>query len=308
MSLSAITVRGVRMRIFVTGASGWIGSAVVPELHRAGHDVLGLARSDGAADIVAGSGGEVLRGDLDDLDALRKGAESCDGVVHLAYNHDFTRMADAARTDRAAIETLGAALEGRGGPLLIASGVVGLSAGRIATEADEPEVGSHPRTASAELARSFASRGVRPVILRFAPTVHGPGDHGFVATLVAIARERGVSGFIDDGANRWPAIHRLDAALLTRLALDGAAAGSAVHATAETGIPTREIAGAIGRGLDLPVRSVPAEDAAAHFGWLARFFAADVPASSEVTQRVLGWRPTNPGLLDDLDAGSYFAT
>jgi nucleoside-diphosphate-sugar epimerase len=296
------------MRIFVTGASGWIGSAVVPELHRAGHDVLGLARSDAAAAIIAGLGAEVLGGDLDDLDALAKGAGSCDGVVHLGYNHDFTRMADAARTDRAAIETMGAALEGRGGPLLIASGVVGLTAGQVATEADEPDDGSHPRSASAEVARSFATRGVRPVIVRFAPTVHGPGDHGFIAALVAIARARGVSGFIDDGANRWPAIHRLDAALLTRLALDEAAAGAAVHATAETGIPARDIAAAIGRGLDLPVRSVAAADAAEHFGWLGRFFAADVPASSEVTQRVLGWTPTQPGLLDDIDAGYYFAT
>jgi len=217
-------------------------------------------------------------------------------------------MADAARTDRAAIEVMGTALEGSGGPMLIASGVVGLTEGEVATEADEPTLSSHPRTASAELARSFASRGVRPVIVRFAPTVHGPGDHGFIATLVAIARERGMSGYADDGTNRWPAIHRLDAAVLTRLALDGAAAGSAVHATAEPGVAARDIAAAIGRGLDLPVRSVAAEDAAQHFGWLGRFFAADVPASSEVTQRVLGWTPTHPGLLDDLDAGYYFAT
>ena len=296
------------MRIFVTGASGWIGTAVVPELHRAGHEVLGLARSDAAASVVSGLGAEVLRGDLDDLDALGKGAGACEGVVHLGHNHDFARMDDAARTDRAAIETMGAALEGSGGPLLIASGVVGLTEGEVATEADEPTVSSHPRTASAELARSFASRGVRPVIVRFAPTVHGPGDHGFIATLVAIARERGMSGYVGDGANRWPAIHRLDAAVLTRLALDGAAVGSAVHATAEPGIAARDIAAAIGRGLDLPVGSVAAGDATEHFGWLGRFFAADVPASSEVTQRVLGWTPTHPGLLDDLDAGHYFAT
>ena len=296
------------MRIFVTGASGWIGSAVVPELQRAGHDVLGLARSDAAAAVISDVGAEVLRGDLDDLDALGKGAGACDGVVHLGYNHDFSRMADAAATDRAAIETMGAALEGRGGPLLIASGVVGLTEGRVATEADDPTAGSHPRSASAEVARSFATRGVRPVIVRFAPTVHGAGDHGFIATLVAIARERGESGFVGDGANRWPAIHRLDAAVLTALALDGAAAGAAVHATAESGIAGRDIAAAIGRGLGVPVRSVAAADATEHFGWLGRFFAADVPASSEVTQRLLDWTPTQPGLLDDLDAGHYFAT
>ncbi len=293
------------MRIFVTGGSGWIGSAVVPELTQAGHDVLALARSDAAAESVAALGAEVLGGDLDDLDALAKGAAACDGVVHLGYNHDFANMADAAQTDLAAIETMGAALEGRGGPLLIASGVMGLAAGRTVTEDDEPEGGGHPRIAGAHAARSFATRGVRPVIVRFAPTVHGQGDHGFVARLVEIARERGVSGYVDEGANRWPAIHRLDAARLTRLAVEQSAPGAAVHATAEAGIPARDIAAAIGRALDLPVVSIPAAGADEHFGWLGRFFAADVSASSEITQRVLGWTPVQPGLIDDLDAGRY---
>ena len=294
------------MRIFVTGASGWIGSAVVPELVAAGHEVLGLARSDDAAKVVADLGAQIHRGDLDDVDSLQRGAAACDGVVHLAYNHDFAHMAEAAQTDLAAIDAMGSALVGSGGPLLIASGVVGLAVGRVATEADQPDPDSHPRVACASAALAFAQRGVRPVIVRFPPTVHGPGDHGFIATLVAIARERGASGYVDDGANRWPAVHRADAAALVRLAVDEAPAGAAIHATAEEGIAARTIATAIGRGLGLPVTSVGRDDAAEHFGWIGRFFAADVPASSEATQRLLGWTPTHAGLIDDLDAGHYF--
>ncbi len=294
------------MRIFVTGASGWIGSAVVPELVAAGHQVLGLARSDASAELVAELGGEVHRGDLDDVDGLHRGAAACDGVVHLGYNHDFAHMAEAAQTDLAAIDAMGSALVGTGGPLLIASGVVGLTNGRVAIETDQPDLGTHPRIACARAALAFAERGVRPVVVRFPPTVHGPGDHGFIATLVTIARQRGVSGYVDEGANRWPAVHRADAAALVRIAVDEAAAGTAIHATAEEGVPTRTIAEAIGRGLGLPVTSIAQGDAEEHFGWIGRFFAADVPASSAITQRQLHWTPTHPGLIDDLDAGYYF--
>ena len=294
------------MRIFITGASGWIGSAVVPELLNAGHQVVGLARSDRSAAALAAAGAEVRRGDLGDLDSLRTGAADSDGVIHLGYNHDFSRMADAAQTDLAAITTLAGALEGTDRPFIFASGVLGLAPGRVATEQDQPAAGLHPRIANGQAALSFVERGVRTIAVRFAPTVHGPGDHGFVATLVGIAREKGVAAYIDEGGNRWPAVHRLDAAALIRLALDGAPAGAALHATAEEGVPAREIAEAIGRGLGLPVVSIPADQADAHFGWMGRFFSADTATSSVATQELLGWKPVHPGLIADLDAGYYF--
>lgn len=294
------------MRLFITGASGWIGSAVVAELRNAGHDVLGLARSEASAQIVARLGADVQRGDLADLDGLRAGAAACDGVVHLGYVHDFTRMSDAARIDLAAIETFGDVLEGSGRPLLIASGVLGLGSGGVGTERDMPAADVHPRIRSAHRALAFAERDVRSIVVRFAPTVHGAGDHGFVARLVDIAREKGVSGYVGEGANRWPAVHRLDAAALVRLAVEDAVPGTVVHAVAEEGIPTRTIAEAIGRGLGLPAVSVPSDAAAEHFDWLGAFFAADVPASSELTREWLGWKPTQPGLVADLDAGHYF--
>jgi nucleoside-diphosphate-sugar epimerase len=294
------------MRVFITGASGWIGSSVVSELVRTGNEVVGLARSDSAAARVEALGAEVVRGDLDDLGSLRIGAESADGVVHLGYNHDFSQMGAAADTDLQAINAIGAALEGSSRPLVIASGTLGLAPGRVGTENDHPDAGGHPRIANARAALSLVDRGVRSVVVRFAPTVHGPGDHGFVATLVAIAREKGVSGYVDDGANRWPAVHRLDAGNLVSLAVLGAPAGSVLHATAEEGIPTRTIAEAIGRGLDIPVVSVAAADATEHFSWLGRFFGADAPASNALTRQLLGWEPTHPGLIADLDEGHYF--
>ncbi len=296
------------MRVFVTGASGWIGSATVSELLGAGHQVVGMARSDAGAAAVAALGADVLRGDLDDLDSLRAGADASDGVVHLGYNHDFSQMAKAAQTDLRAIETIGAVLEGTDRPLVIASGTLGLAVGRVGTEGDRPDLGGHPRIANADAALSFVPRGVRSVIARFAPTVHGPGDHGFIATLVGIAREKGVSGYIDDGANRWPAVHRLDAGELVRLGVESAPAGSVLHAVAEEGIPTREIAEAIGRGLGLPMVSVPADQATEHFSWLGRFFGADAPASNTLTRELMGWEPAHPGLLADLDEGSYFTS
>ena len=297
------------MRVFVTGASGWIGSAVVSELLKTGHQVLGLARSDTAAAAVTALGGaEVQRGSLDDLDSLRAGAAASDGVVHLGYNHDFSRMEAAAQTDLQALDAIGATLAGSGRPLVIASGVLGLAPGRTATERDVPDPSLHPRIAGAQAALSLATRGVRSSMVRFAPTVHGAGDHGFTATLVGIARDRGVSGYIDDGTNRWPAVHRLDAGNLVRRAVEDAPTGSVLHAIAEEGVPTRAIAEAIGRGLDVPVVSVPAEQASDHFGWLARFFGTDSRASNELTRQLLGWEPTHPRLIADLQDGHYFET
>ena len=296
------------MRYFVTGASGFIGSAVVPELIGAGHQVVGLARSDASAEAVAAAGAEVHRGSLDDLDSLRAGAEASDGVIHLAFIHDFAAYEASVKADLGAIETFGAALEGSDRPLVIASGTLGVAPGQVATERDgldAPITGS-PRSLSERTALALASRGVRSSSVRLAPTVHGAGDHGFVARLVEIAREQGVSGYIGDGSNRWPGVHRLDAARLFRLAAEQAPAGSVLHGVGEEGVPVRDIAEVIGRHLDLTVVSIAPEDADNHFGWLGRFLAFDSPASSTLTREQLGWQPTHPGLLEDLEAGHYF--
>src|ERR1039458_2401772 len=294
------------MRVFITGASGWIGSAVVPELLSSGHDVVGLARSDASATAIAALGADVFRGSLDDPQSLREGAALSDGVIHLGYNHDFSRMEEAALTDRNAIEAIGTVLKNSDRPFGIAGGVLGLAPGRIATESDQPESGLHPRTTNVHFALSFAEEGVRTSCVRFAPTVHGDGDHGFIATLVAIARAKGPSGYIDNGTNCWSAAHRLDAARLVRLALEGAPAGSSVHAVAEPGIATRAIAEAIGAELGVPVISVSSEDANEHFGRMGRFFSADATASNTITRSLLGWEPTHQGLLEDLSEGHYF--
>jgi nucleoside-diphosphate-sugar epimerase len=307
------------MRVFVTGASGWIGSAVVPELIAAGHQVTGLARSDASAQALTAAGAEVQRGTLDDLDTLRSAAEASDGVIHLAFKHDLAFTGDfegAAGADRAAVEVLGEVLAGSDRPLVIASGTLGVSPGHLATEEDGHETaaatawgpGPAARHATAEFVLALASRGVRSSVMRLPPTNHGDGDNGFMATIVAIARERGVSGYIGDGANRWPAVHRLDSARLFSLAVERAPAGSTLHAVADEGVPIREVAEVIGRHLDVPVVSVSPEDAGEHFTWLAGFLGVDSPASSALTRELMGWEPTQPGLIADLDEGHYFVT
>jgi nucleoside-diphosphate-sugar epimerase len=300
------------MRVFVTGASGWIGSALVPELIGAGHEVVGLARSDASAAALTAAGAGVHRGSLDDPGSLRDAAVAADGVVHLAFRHDFGDFAAAATTDLRAIETFGAALDGTGKPLVIASGTLMLAMiapGRLGTESlvPGPEMAALPRVGSEFAVLELANRGVRTAVVRLAPTVHGPGDHGFVPRLIDIARDKGIAAWIGDGANRWPAVHRLDAAHLFRLAVEKAPAGSVLHAAGEEGVPFRDIAATIGRHLGLPTASITAEEADAHFGFLASFAGLDNPTSSAATQELLGWRPTHAALIPDLDEGHYFA-
>lgn len=299
------------MRVFVTGASGHIGSAVVPELLQAGHQVVGLARSDDSARALEAAGAEVRRGDLDDLNGLREAAGAADGVIHLAYKHELMRTGDmsaAVTADLAATQALASALEGTGKPLVTTSGTLMLTfagiSGRPGTEADFAESG--PRVDAENLVIGLAGRGVRSSVVRLPPITHSDLDHhGFAHVLIGIARQTGVSGYVGDGANRWPSVHTLDAALLYRLALEGAPAGSRLHAVADEGIPFREIAAVIGRGTGVPVASIAAADAAAQFAFLGGFVGVDNPVSSEVTRKLLGWEPAHPGLLDDLEHGHY---
>lgn len=295
------------MRIFVTGASGWIGSAVTAELLARGHEVVGLARSVDSAARISAAGAVAHRGALDDLDSLRSGARGSDGVVHLGFVHDFADYAAAGRTERAAVTAMLETLEGTGRPFVIASGLAGLASGRPVTEDDATThtTAESMRGGGEHLALSYAERGVRSIAARFAPTVHGIGDHGFTAELARVARQRGVSAYVGDGANRWAAVHREDAARLVALGVEGAPSGTRMHAVGEEGILARDIAAALGRWLDLPVASVAPEDAAEHFGWIGRFFAADMPASSALTRERLGWAPTGPTLFEDIEAGGY---
>jgi nucleoside-diphosphate-sugar epimerase len=296
------------MRVFVTGATGFIGSAVVPELINAGHQVLGLTRSEAGAKALAAAGAEVHRGDLEDLESLRSGAAKSDGVIHLAFNHDFSKFAANCELDKNAIETLGSVLAGSDRPLIVTAGTAGLAApGQVATEDDMvPPNFPFPRV-SEQTALSLLSKGVRASVMRL-PQVHDPVKQGLVTYSILVAREKGVSAYVGDGSNRWPAAHVSDTARLYRLALEKHTAGAIYHAVAEEGVSARDIAEVIGRGLKIPVVSMSPDEAAAHFGWLAMFVGRDMPASSAQTRERLGWHPTGPGLIADLERMNYFGT
>jgi nucleoside-diphosphate-sugar epimerase len=293
------------MRVFVTGATGFVGSAVVRELISTGHQVVGLARSEEAATALTTAGAAAHFGSLEDPESLRSGAAAADAVIHTAFIHDFSNYLPAAEKDKRAIETLGAALSGSQRRLIVTSGtLLAKRVGTLATEADAHE-SNFPRK-SEEAANTLASEGVNASIVRLPPSVHGEGDHGFVPALIGIARQKGVSAYIGDGSNRWPSVHRIDAARLYRLALEKATAGACYHAVADEGVPTREIAAVIGRHLNVPVVAKSGDEAAAHFGWISRFFAIDGPASSAITGETLGWRPVQLGLIADLDQEHYY--
>jgi nucleoside-diphosphate-sugar epimerase len=296
------------MRVFVTGASGFVGSAVVPELIRAGHRVLGLARSEASARAIAAAGAEVHRGTVEDVDSLRRGAAACDAVIHTAFIHDFSKFKENCEIDRHAIEALGDALKGSDRRLIITSGTGALGSGRSATEDDRQPSGPNavPRVASEEAADAVEARGARVSTVRLPPTVHGDGDHGFVPMLIGIARQKGVAAYVGEGNNRWAAVHRLDAAHLYRLAVEKGATGARYHGVGEEGVPFRDIASIIGRKLSVPVVSKTPDEAAAHFGFLAHFAAGDLRASSVRTREQLGWHARQAGLLADLEGGRYF--
>jgi nucleoside-diphosphate-sugar epimerase len=295
------------MQVFVTGATGFVGFAVAQELIGAGHQVLGLARSEAGANSLVAVGAQVHRGDLEDLETLRSGAAMADGVIHCAFNHDFSKFAANCELDRQAIEALGSALSGSGRPLIVTSGIGLLAPGRAATEEDMPPAvpTQFPRV-SEQTAVLVAGSGVPTSVMRL-PQVHDPVKQGFVSRLIAVAREKRVSAYVGDGRNRWAAVHRLDTARLYRLALEKGSAGARYHAVGEEGVPMKEIAEAIGRGLKVPVVAIPREEAPQHFGFLGAFAGLDMPASSALTQERLGWRPAGPGLISDLDAMHYEA-
>lgn len=296
------------MRIFVTGATGFVGSAIIDELIDAGHRIVGLARSNAAAASLHARGVEAHRGDLEDPDSLRRGAAAADAVIHAGFLHDFARYKACCEIDRRAIEALGSALVGSDRPLIVTSAIGVLPPGRLATEDSVPATSSGvlPRVASEEAAAAVAAQGVRVSVVRLAPSVHGDGDHAFVPTLIHLARVKGVSAFVGDGSNRWPAVHRLDAARLYRLVLERGVPGGRYHGVAEEGVPLREIAEVIGRRLDVPVIGLSPKEADSHFGWFAHFAAMDAPASNRRTRESLGWKPKHPGLLSDINRPSYF--
>ncbi|MCB9751058.1 MAG: SDR family oxidoreductase [Myxococcales bacterium] len=295
------------MRVFVTGGTGFIGAAVVEELLRAGHEVLGLARSRSSADALRAAGASAHHGALEDLERLRAGARACDGVVHLGFVHDFSRYKEACELDRRVIAALGDALRGSSRPLIVTSGTLA-TPGREASEHDRHAEGASrltPRAASEEAADALAARGVRVGVVRASPSVHGPGDHGLVPMLIETARRQRASAYVDDGANRWNAVHRRDAAAVFARALERTGPGDRFHAVAESAIPFRSIAAVIGERMGLPVIRVSSEDAPAHFGWLSWIAALDCPTSSALTRAALDWTPSHPGLLDDLASERY---
>jgi nucleoside-diphosphate-sugar epimerase len=294
------------MRVFVTGATGWVGSALVRDLIAAGHQVLGLTRSEKGAQQLAAAGAQIHRGSLADLDSLKSGAAQSEGVIHTAFNHDFSKFAENCAEDQRAIEAIGAVLEGSDRPLLVTSGLAQLAPGRTATEEDVPNTVSFPRKSEAAMA-ALKKRGVRTTTIRLAPSVHGHGDHGFVPILIGIARQKGASAYIGEGQNRWPGVHRLDAARVYRLALEHEAEDGPFHAVAEEGVPFKAIAEVIGRRLNVPVVSKSREGAAEHFGWFAMFAGMDLAASSARTRATLGWKPEEPRLIADIDHPAYFA-
>ena len=286
------------MRVFVTGASGFVGSAIVADLVAAGHSVLGLARTDAGAAGVAALGADVHRGSLEDLDSLRKGAAGADGVIHTAFIHDFSKFKENCEIDGRAIEALGAELAGSGRTLIVTSGIALLSPGQVSTERSRPSPHAHVPRVSEQAGEAAKARGVRAMAIRLPPSVHGDGDHGFVPLLINLAREKGVSAYIGEGLNRWPAVHRLDAARLYRLALEKGSSDARYHAIGDEGVPFRDIAAVIGKRLNIPVVAKSPEEAAAHFGWFAGFAGIDCPSTASITRDELGWRPTGPGLLD----------
>lgn len=295
------------MRVFVTGATGFIGSAIVPELVNAGYQVLGLTRSDVGTESLIRAGAQAHRGDLEDLDSLRAGAAMCDAVIHTAFNHDFSRYLENCETDRRVIEALGSVLAGSERPLIVTSGtgMAKLGDGKLATEEDEPaDSAMVPRSASEEAAADVAARGVKTIVMRLSQ-IHDTVKQGLVSYAIRVAREKGVSAYVGDGLNRWPAAHRLDTAALYRLALERGHTSARYNAVAEEGIPMRKIAEVIGEGLNVPIVSLSPEDAPGHFGWLAAFAGWDIPASSARTRQQLGWNPSGPGLITDLQNMHY---
>ncbi len=295
------------MRVFVTGASGFVGSAIVKDLLQSGHQVLGLARSERSATALTAMGADVHRGDLDEPETLKQGAAACDAVIHTAFNHDFSKFAENCEADRKVILEIGSALLGTDKPFVITSGIGLLHLPRPIVESDNPPPSSQvPRAATEEAAGVLAKQGVHVYIVRLPPTVHGEGDHGFVPMMIGMARERGESAYIGAGVNRWPAVHRLDAAVLYRLVIEQRPDQRAFHAVAESGVEFRLIAEEIGKGLGLPTFSKTQEQAQQHFTWFMHFASMDCQASSELTARTLGWKPRQVGLIDDLKSGAYF--